>query len=211
MGEQLQRGWVKNVEAGWIAYFHGTTTKGDLMLERNHGCVEVYVPRYQQLLIHLPDCTGWEWRDPQPVDPGVGYRLIDPNVDQWQTSDEYLDKHLGWAPTINGTFRRYSPGLTYRRKLAPTDWVAITDPEHVLRRDIDQIRRNADRYGWQDVGIASGTKCTNPECFSYRCQWQHHPDNKPDRLKTTEPRAALMPEYGWRTRDYTPGQSQPVG
>lgn len=210
MGEQLQRGWVKNVEAGWIAYFHGTTTKGDLMLEMNHGCVEVYVPRYQQLLIHIPDCTGWDWKAPQPIDPGVGYRLIDPNVDQWQRGDEYYVHGSVWYASFN--CGEFSESLTYRRKLLPTDWVAITDPEHVLRKDTDQVH-----YGpgvdWCVVEASAGMKCADHAgaLTAYRCQWQHHPDNNPDRLKPTEPRTALMPEYGWRTRNYTPGQSQPVG
>jgi hypothetical protein len=28
-------------------------------------------------LTHLPECTGWDWEPPKPVDPGEGWRLLE--------------------------------------------------------------------------------------------------------------------------------------
>ena len=67
----------------------------------------------------LHECTGWEWRPPTVVDPGVGYRLIDKSVDKWQEGDEFMEDGE-WTLSNNGERHGYSKNLIYRRKLAPT-------------------------------------------------------------------------------------------
>jgi hypothetical protein len=64
---------------------------------------------------YLPDCTGWDWQPPQPIDPGEGYRLIDPEVDTWQEGDEYKGSAKWWTSFAGN----YSKDYTYRRKIEP--------------------------------------------------------------------------------------------
>lgn len=143
--------------------------------------------------VHLPDCTGWTWRAPKTIDPGVGYRLIDKDVDQWQEGDHYYSvEDSVWYVSLN--CGKFSKSLTYRRKLLPTDWVAITDPEHVLRRGVDQTAFAKEDDEWVPIDASAGLKCNLDE-YRYRCQWQHHPDNKP-----SASRSAFMARMRWARR-----------
>lgn len=49
----------------------------DLLYRRNDNVMEVKfrLPVGAQF-VHLPDCTGWDWQPPKPIEPPEGYRLI---------------------------------------------------------------------------------------------------------------------------------------
>jgi hypothetical protein len=69
-------------------------------------------------LKHLPDCTGWDWQPPKPIEPGEGWRLINNEKDEPQEGDEYWSMHNGrWADRPYDL--RFSKEHTYRRKLPP--------------------------------------------------------------------------------------------
>lgn len=51
-------------------------------------------PRHN-LVKHLPECTGWDWEPPKPVDPGEGWRLLKVG-EIIQRNDELHEGGGGW-------------------------------------------------------------------------------------------------------------------
>jgi hypothetical protein len=45
--------------------------------------------------IYLPDCTGWDWQPPNPLEPPDGYRLLAPGEIVLAT-DQFHDGRYGW-------------------------------------------------------------------------------------------------------------------
>jgi len=95
-----------------------------------NGCnVSVYVHGYAVVrwlvaghprLAYLPGCTGWDWKQPAPIEAGEGYRLIDATNDTWQEGDEFCDT-LGtsrlWLESHNGPRDGFNDTMVYRRKV----------------------------------------------------------------------------------------------
>lgn len=72
-------------------------------------------------LTHLPDCTGWEWEPPKPIDPPEGYRLITEG-EVILAGDMFLDGEWGFLhPESHPGGKKWNAKLylPYARKIEP--------------------------------------------------------------------------------------------
>ncbi len=78
---------------------------------------------------HLPACTGWDWVEPKPVDPGAGWRLIDRVKDKPELDDEYLGSDGVWRIRMYPG-SAYDLTTSYRRRVNPPAVITIefSDP-----------------------------------------------------------------------------------
>ncbi len=76
-------------------------------------------PFHTNELVHIPDCTSWEWEAPKLIDPGEGYRLVNKQAEAWTSGDEYLGSNGMWYASNNGEADGFSGSMTYRRKIEP--------------------------------------------------------------------------------------------
>ena len=95
------------------------------------------------LVKHLPDCTGWDWEPPTPVDLGDGWRLLeDHEVVRGDDEREYTTTDVAdwlWEPvkeTLGNAFigetlavcKEERHDLVVRRRIqpdVPADWKLI--------------------------------------------------------------------------------------
>jgi len=52
--------------------------------------------RSHNLVKHLPECTGWDWEPPKPVEAGEGWRLLEVGEIR-QEGDEYQEYDDTWT------------------------------------------------------------------------------------------------------------------
>lgn len=145
--------------------------------------------------IQLPE--GWVLQDKVPARVGIDRRLllvegehVPSDIDQWW---DVLSS--GDPNQVHGSQHRHA--VTYlicrvddypEPVESPDDWVPLTDPHHVLRRDIDWIR---DRYAMcpENYEAVNGYTGENVSCHSVisaRCLRKHHPDYQ---AKPVEPQS----------------------
>jgi hypothetical protein len=80
------------------------------------------------LITYLPDCTGWDWEPPKPVDPGEGWRLLEVGElirfgDEWWDAD-----HWTVVENKDTNVQLYVPTLKVRRRIqsdVPADWKLV--------------------------------------------------------------------------------------
>ena len=72
-------------------------------------------------LTHLPDCTGWNWQPPKPIEPPPGYRLMG-NDEIVKDGDKYLSGEDWYYANVHGDTvekLKHSSTLAYARKIEP--------------------------------------------------------------------------------------------
>lgn len=102
----------------------------------------------------LPDCTGWDWQ-PKPPQEYFDLTAMDGHVLRTGIDNCRLSG-TGWAfismlGGITVGAAKKSGWVEFRCRIehapkaatppveSPNDWVDITDPEHILRKDIDHL------------------------------------------------------------------------
>ncbi len=80
------------------------------------------------LVKHLPDCTGWDWEPPKPVEAGEGWRLLVMR-EVIRLGDEWWDDYR-WAPvdSKNANVPLVLHDLKVRRRIQPdipSDWKLV--------------------------------------------------------------------------------------
>ncbi len=83
----------------------------------------------RSLVKHLPECTGWDWKPPKPVDPGEGWRLLEVGEIR-QKGDEWLcyDSKEWWPVTSSNGNPYNAADRPVRRRSqpdVPADWQLI--------------------------------------------------------------------------------------
>jgi len=65
------------------------------------------------LAVAIVDCI------PAAIDPGEGYRLLDPEKDERRVGDDFLNDNGSWQTIEHGERTRLYSDITYRRKVEP--------------------------------------------------------------------------------------------
>lgn len=121
-------------------YIVGYSSRGKVVYQTRDMMLYGDHTGWRSDIVHLPDCTGWDWKEPQKPpakpDPGKGYRLLEPGELVIQ-GDEYWEPKgtPRWEGSDNWRSRsgEQSPELVYRRrKEKPSDVVSLDTYEKVV-------------------------------------------------------------------------------
>lgn len=69
-------------------------------------------------LKHLPDCTGWDWKPPKPIEPPEGYRLLTEG-EKIEHGDLFLFEGKTWQPITNVSLYKSVHYVPHARKIEP--------------------------------------------------------------------------------------------
>jgi hypothetical protein len=83
--------------------------------------------RSHNLVKQLPECTGWDWEPPKPVEAGEGWRLLE--AGEVIQRDDQFHEASGWKQVFDCFVGEYLVGtLNIRRGIQPdlpADWKLV--------------------------------------------------------------------------------------
>lgn len=203
--------WVN--EHGKRMHIAGKTADGTFVLEFPSGGVYRDHGNWMKCR-QLEGCDSWDWLE-FPNSPGDGYRFIDKKTDKKQLTDEFwLSSQQQWA-CVNSP-STWDQTSVYRRKVEPPapvyqpenndEWVELVDPEHILRRCVDEYFDDSVGINdWAPILASHGKPIK--ECQSlrkFRCRLKDLPQLPPAPTK--------IPVRLWVSEriTYEPGSDWPV-
>lgn len=89
--------WCEYQECRWLV-FNSKDKNNQVCCVNQNGKVDRSHSNWMNThATHFPDCTGWDWQRPKPIEPPPGYRLI---ADGILKNGDLSLQHNGWFVSV---------------------------------------------------------------------------------------------------------------